>query len=326
MTQIGIAPFGQTGAGVAVSKITLGSGRLTAALLTYGSILQSVRLDGVGHDLTLGSNRLEDYEGPMQYHGALVGPVANRINGARAVIDGHEYQFDANQGGRHLLHSGDGGTHARVWRLAEVTDTACTLTLKLADGEGGFPGNRRVSARWSVERTATLRLEVTVTTDAPTIVNFCNHSYWNLDGTPTWEGHRLKVAANAVTAVDADLIPTGETPAVKGTPLDMHAGRIIGPGNPAMDTNWCLGPGRESLRDVLWLTGTRGVAMTIATTEPGVQVYDGRAAIRPGHGAYEGLAIEPQFWPDAPSHPHFPQITLRPGETYAHHTEWRFEG
>ena len=77
---------------------------------------------------------------------------------------------------------------------------------------------------------------------------------------------------------------------------------------------------------MLWLTGARGVAMTIATTEPGMQVYDGRAAIRPGHGAYEGLAIEPQVWPDAPSHPHFPQITLRPGETYAHHTEWRFEG
>ena len=326
MAQIGISPFGRTEAGAAVSRITLGSGRLTASILTYGSILQSVRLDGVAHDLTLGSDRLEDYEGPMHYHGALVGPVANRIKGARAVIDGREHRFDANQNGQHLLHSGALGTHARVWRLAEVTDTACTLTLMLADGEGGFPGNRRVSARWSVERPATLRLEVTVTTDAPTLVNFCNHSYWNLDGTPTWEGHRLKIAADAVTAVDADLIPTGETPSVSGTPLDMRAGRTIGPGNPAMDTNWCLGPGRESLRDVLWLTGARGVAMTIATTEPGMQVYDGRAAIRPGHGAYEGLAIEPQVWPDAPSHPHFPQITLRPGETYAHHSEWRFEG
>ena len=176
MAQIGIAPFGRTEVGVAVSKITLGSGRLTASILTYGSILQSVRLDGLAHDLTLGSDRLEDYEGPMQYHGALVGPVGNRINGARAVVDGREMVFPANQDGRHLLHSGDTGTHARVWRLAEVTDTACTLTLTLPDGEGGFAGNRRVSARWSVERPATLRLEVTVTTDAPTPVNFCNHS------------------------------------------------------------------------------------------------------------------------------------------------------
>lgn len=326
MAQIGIAPFGRTEVGVAVSKISLGSGRLTASILTYGSILQSVRLDGLAYDLTLGSDRLEDYEGPMQYHGALVGPVANRINGARAVLDGREMTFTPNQDGRHLLHSGDTGTHARVWRLAEVTDTACTLTLTLPDGEGGFAGNRRVSARWSVERPATLRLEVTVTTDAPTPVNFCNHSYWNLDGTPTWDGHRLKIAAEATTAVDADLIPTGDLPPVAGTPLDFRTMRAITAGNPAMDTNWCLGQGRESLRDVLWLTGARGVTMTIATTEPGVQIYDGRAAIRPGHGPYEGLAIEPQVWPDAPSHPHFPQITLRPGEVYAHHTEWRFEG
>jgi aldose 1-epimerase len=75
---------------------------------------------------------------------------------------------------------------------------------------------------------------------------------------------------------------------------------------------------------VLWLTGTSGLTMTIATTEPGIQVYDGRAAMRPGHGPYEGLAIEAQNWPDAPNHPGFPSIELKPGETYRQVTEWRF--
>lgn len=327
VAQIGIAPFGRTAAGQSVQKITLGAGRLKATILTYGSVLQSVRLEGVAHDLTLGSDKLADYEGPMCYHGALVGPVANRIAGARAVADGKTLTFAPNQDGKHLLHSGAVGTHARIWRLAEVTDTACTLTLSLPDGEGGFSGNRRISARWSVERPATLRLEVTATTDAPTPVNFANHSYWNLDGTETWAGHRLKIAADAVTAVDADLIPTGELTPLKGHPLDMRLGRTISPGVPPMDTNWCLGRGRETLRDVLWLTGARGVAMTIATTEPGIQVYDGRGTVRPDRGGlYEGLAIEPQFWPDAPSQPSFPQITLRPGETYSQLSEWRFEG
>lgn len=324
VVQIGIAPFGKTAAGQAVQRITLGAGRLAVSLLTYGSVLQSVRLVGVDHDLTLGSDRIADYEGPMVYHGPLIGPVANRIGGSSALLDGQRHMFQANQNGRHLLHSGSTGTHARLWRLAEMTDTACTLTLSLPDGEGGFPGNRRITARWGVERPGTLRLEITATTDAPTFVNFCNHSYWNLDGTDTWAGHRLKIRADEVLEVDGDLVPTGARLSLKGHPLDMRAGRTIAPGNPPMDTNWCLGQRREMLRDVLWLTGTRGVSMTVATTEPGLQVYDGRDAIRPGRGAYEGLAIEPQGWPDAPSHDGFPSIILRPGETYAQVTEWRF--
>ena len=64
--------------------------------------------------------------------------------------------------------------------------------------------------------------------------------------------------------------------------------------------------------------------MTMATTEPGLHVFDGRDAGRPGHQNYEGLAFEAQLWPDAPNHPDFPTIRLRPGETYQQITEWRF--
>ena len=64
--------------------------------------------------------------------------------------------------------------------------------------------------------------------------------------------------------------------------------------------------------------------MTIATTEAGIQVYDGRNAARPGRGLYEGLAIEPQNWPDAPNHAGFPSIALHPGQIYHHTTTWHF--
>lgn len=321
---IGVSAFGTTADGRAVQKVTMAAGDLTVALLTYGSVLQSVRMAGVGHDLTLGSDRIEDYEGPLHYHGALVGPVANRLAGASAPLGDRTLRFAANQDGRHLLHSGATGTHAKHWRLAEATHEACTLTLTLPDGEGGFPGTRRVTARWVVERPATLRLELSVMTDAPTLVNFVNHSYWNLDGTETWDGHRLRIAADHILPVDADLIPTGEVAPVEGGPHDLRAGRVLSPGQPAMDHCFVLGQGRETLRDVLWLEGRSGVAMTMATTEPGVQVYDGRAAIRPGCAAYEGMAIEAQFWPDAPHHPHFPSIRLDPGEMSVQVTEWRF--
>lgn len=320
---IGVSQFGMTADGRAVQKVTLGCGDFTAAILTWGSVLQSVRLDGVAHDLTLGSDDLADYEGAMRYHGSLIGPVANRIADATARLGGRELRFEANQDGRHCLHSGAAGTHLKIWRLAEVTDTACTLTLTLPDGEGGFPGKRRVTARWVVERPATLRLELAVTTDATTFVNFANHSYWNLDGSTTWAGHKLKIAADAILPTDADFLPTGEVLPLSG-PLDMRRGRLISPGAPAMDNCYVLGRVRETLRDVLWLEGLSGVAMTLATTEPGVQVYDGRDARRPDRKAYEGLAIEAQFWPDAPSQADFPSIELHTGETALQVSEWRF--
>jgi aldose 1-epimerase len=155
-------------------------------------------------------------------------------------------------------------------------------------------------------------------------MNVANHSYWNLDGTADWAGHRLQVAADRYLPTTDDFTPTGEIVDVAGTAYDFRAGRRIARSEPPLDNNFCLSDGRVALRDVLWLTGEGGVAMTVATTEPGIQIYDGRNAIRPGHGAYEGLAIEAQGWPDAPNHAGFPSIALGPDETYQQVTEWRF--
>lgn len=321
---IGVSGFGATADGRAVQKVTMGCGDFTASVLTFGSVLQSVRMADVWHDLTLGSDRIADYEGGMRYHGSLIGPVVNRISGATAQLDGRTLRFEANQDGRHCLHSGSAGTHLKHWRLAEATDTTCILTLALPDGEGGFPGNRRITARWEVERPATLRLEVTVTTDAPTFVNFANHSYWNLDGSESWAGHKLRVAASEVLPTTDEFVPTGEIAPVAGGPLDFRSGKTVAPGSPPLDNCFVLGREREMLRDVLWLEGRSGVAMTVATTEPGIQVYDGRAAVRPGRRSYEGLAVEAQYWPDAPAHGEFPSIRLDRDEAYVHVTEWRF--
>ena len=81
-----VTSFGTTAAGAAVQKITITSGDLSAAILTKGATLQSVRLSGVAHDLTLGSDNLADYEGKMMNFGSLVAPVVNRFTGARAPI------------------------------------------------------------------------------------------------------------------------------------------------------------------------------------------------------------------------------------------------
>ncbi len=319
-----ISDFGTTARGEAVQRITLTNGALCASVLTLGAALQGLWWSGIPHSLTLGSDRLADYEGAMRHHGVLVAPVVNRLSGGRAMIDGVLHRLVANQDGLHTLHSGPTGSHLQVWTLAEATETSATLTLTLPDGLGGFPGNRVVTAIFSVPDDATLRLQITARTDKPTLFNAANHSYWNLDGTPDWSGHTLQIDAARYLPTTASFAPTGEVRATQGSAFDFRSPRKITPAHPALDNAFCLSDHPRALTPVLTLTGQSRVSMTVATTDASIQVYDGRAAIRPGHGAYEGLAIEPQNWPDAPNHEGFPSIALNPGQTYRQTSEWRF--
>ena len=318
-----ITEFGKTDTGASVQVISIAAGDLTATILTLGCTLHSIHLAGTPHSLTLGSGTLSDYAGDMLYFGAIVGPVANRITAAKTTLNGHPLQFDANEHGN-LLHSGDVGTHAKIWTIADTTPNSVTLTLTLPAGEGGFPGTRYIRATYQITAPATLRLTLTATTDTPTLMNFANHSYWNLDGTPTWAGHRLQIAADHYTATDAALLPTGEMTPVSATLFDFRKARTVVQGEPALDTNFCLSAAKLPLRPVATLTGASGLALTLATTEPGLQVYDAQRTARPGHAKYEGFAIEAQGWPDAPNHPKFPSIQITSDAPYAQTTEWRF--
>ena len=304
-----------------VEHITLSGHGLTVGVLTFGAALQSVRLQGVAHDLTLGSENLTDYEGAYGFHGTIVGPVANRLADARAVIDGVPYSFAANEASGHLLHGGAQGTHAQVWQIAKLTADSVTLVLTL-EGDG-FPGRREVRATYALVAEGCLELRLTATTDAPTLMNFAQHGYWNLDGTDTWDGHWLQVAADHYLPTDAALLPTGEARAVAGTDFDFRKGRQIGINAPFIDNNFCLSRAPGALRDVVWLTGQSGLRLTFATTDTGVQVFNGPQGVR-GTMPHGGIAIEAQGWPDAPNRPDFPSIAFAPGQTYGQTTRWGF--
>ena len=143
-------------------------------------------------------------------------PVANRIGHARARVGGRDVALEANQAG-HCLHSGSTGAQGQVWDVVSVTDDSATLGLSLPDGLGGFPGNRRVEARFSLTGRATLRLELYATTDTETLWNATSHGYWTLDGGAEWTGHSLQIAADHWLPTDADDRPTGEI-----APDDVH--------------------------------------------------------------------------------------------------------
>ncbi len=318
-----MTPFGQLASGETVHAVTIRSAELSATILTYGAILQDLRLAGVDHSLTLGSARLSDYEGEMCYYGALIGPLANRIGGARVKIDGMMYELERNENGQTHLHSGSGATQGRNWQIAESADASVTLVCDLADGDAGLPGNRQITATFAISG-QTLSLDVTGTTDAPTLMNFANHAFWNLDGTETWDGHRLQIEATARLPLDSLFVPTGEIEDITGTRYDLRKPRRVSPELDVFDFNYCLSDQNVPLREVLQLTGQSGVQMTLATDQPGLQVFDNRVPNRPGRSVYEGLAIEPQGWPDAPNHRHFPSWRVTPGAPYRQTSTFRF--
>lgn len=313
-----MAYFGTTTRGEMVEKLSLAAGDLQVDLLTWGAILQSVRLAGVAHDLTLGSDSLADYEAAMCYHGALIAPNVNRLSNARAPLSDRILQLQANFIDRHSLHSGDCGAQFKNWQVLHASDSQALLAVDLGDGEGGFTGNRHIEVLFQLEAPATLRMTVTATTDAETIVNTANHSYWNLDGSGTIAGHSLRIAADHYLPVDENALVTGEIRAV-GEGYDFRHAQAVAPHKPDLDNCFCLSQTPQPLRDVLWLQGQSGLRLTLATTEAGVQVYD----CRQDH--FKGLAIEAHAWPDAPNKPGFAPITLLPGQELCQITEWRFD-
>lgn len=316
--------FGTTSTGEAVHKITLQAADLTVSLLTWGAIVQDVRLADVPRSLTLGSDNMADYEGNLCHHGSLIGPVANRISTSRVLIDGMMYELERNQDGRIHLHSGAKATHRRMWTLTDKDQSSATLRCDLMDGECGLPGNRTITAHYQLGGTSTLTLTIDATTDAPTVMNFANHSYWNFDGTQNWSGHRLKIDADHFLPCTPDDYPTGEIADVTNTQMDFRTLREITVGQDIFDNNFCLSNETVPLRDVLVLEGQSGVGMTMATNQPGLQVYDGRNPARPGRSNFEGLALEAQGWPDAPTQPAFPSIRVTPDTPYHQVTSFTF--
>ena len=318
-----LTPFGTTMNGQDVGQITLDNGTLRISVLTYGAILQSVHMNGVDHNLTLGTQSLADYEDKMQYYGTVIGPIVNRIAGAKVEIDGLEHRLEANQDRRHSLHSGSRGLHKQVWDIADYSDHSVTLKLRLGDGVCGLPGNREFAVIYQIED-ATLTMTIKAISDEQTVMNIAHHGYWNLNGHGPFEGHSMQVAADAMLPTTDEGIPTGEIAPVDGTMFDLRQETRLVPDTHHFDHNWVLSDRRQTLRDVAWLRGQSGVSMTVSTTECGLQIYDGRDTDNHGFVNKAALAIEPQSWPDAPNHRSFPSIDLGAGEPYLQVSRYTF--
>jgi aldose 1-epimerase len=318
-----------------------------ARVMELGATLRDLLVPhaGAAQRVVLGFDGLDVYaQGGAHHAGAMAGRFANRIAHGRFSLDGKAYELDRNEAGKHSLHGGKRGFGKRPWTIVDAGEAWVTLGLDSPDGDDGYPGSLRAWCRYELAEPATLILELSATTDAPTIVNLAHHSYFNLDGSADARDHQLMIAADFYTPTDAELIPTGEIARVVGTPYDFTLARAIrhvptGATAPfGYDTNFVLRRSHEESVDGFSLAhaatlGSRanGLALDMWTSEPGLQLYDchNMTFASPGHGgrAYvmgAGVALEAQHFPDGPNRAHFPSTVLRRGEVYRQRTEFRF--
>ncbi len=341
--------FGTTADGIAVEEYTLcNASGMEVKLITFGGILTSIRVpDRGGHfaNVALGFDRLAKYEAEHPYFGAITGRYANRIAGGKFSLDGADYEL-FKQDGVASLHGGEVGFDKRNW-AARQFDNGVELSYLSPDGEEGYPGNLNVTVRYSLDDENILRIEYSAATDAPTVLNLTNHSYFNLlgEGEGTIYDHILTLNADSYTPTDARQIPTGEITSVAGTPFDFRVPKTIGPGQRSADPQIIMAKGydhnfvliREGLSDGELGLAARvyeprlGRIMEVWTTEPGVQFYAGNVLDTTLVGASgrlyrqsDGLALETQHFPDSPNQPGFPSTVLRPGERFHSATEYRF--
>ncbi|WP_031044856.1 aldose epimerase family protein [Streptomyces sp. NRRL F-5650] len=316
--------FGTLSDGTPVHRWTLERSGVRVRVLSYGGIVQSAEVpdrDGNTADVVLGFADLDGYvTHPEPYFGALVGRYANRIAGGRFPLDGRTYALAANEG-PNVLHGGERGFDKRVWDVTAVPD-GVRLNRVSPHGEEGFPGRLEMSATYTLDGSGALRIVYEAVTDAPTVLNPTNHSYFNLGGSGHTGGHELRVAASRITPVDAGLIPTGGLQDVTGTRFDFRRARKIGSG---YDHNFVLDKGvTGAAEEVAELYDpASGRVLTVATTEPGLQVYTADHLGEP-FAPGDGVALETQHFPDSPNRPAFPSTVLRPGEVFRSETVYGF--
>ena len=330
--------------GTAVEAVTLSAANgVSARVLTYGATLQAFSgpdRNGKVADVLLGYDDAKDYAEHPNYFGVTVGRFANRIGGGKFTLDGKSYQLPLNDK-VNSLHGGKVGFDKQPWRIVAVKDGSVTMALTSPDGDQGYPGKLDVTITYTLGDDGALTIAFGAKTDKPTVVNMTNHAIFNLagEGSPMGAlGHRLTIPAKAITPVDANLVPTDELRPVAGTVFDFRNGRILADGvRDGRDPQIVMGHGYDhNFALDKGLTATPGLAarledpasgrvLEVSSTEPGVQMYTGNfldgSYIGKSRHVYrmgDGVALEPQKFPDAPNHPNFASARVDPGKPYRH--------
>lgn len=345
--------FGHMPDGRPVYAVTMHNAHgITVRIISYGARVQSIITpDRHGHlaDIALGYANLAGYLSKGDpYFGASIGRFANRIAKGRFKLDGHTYQLTINDG-PNSLHGGIKGFDRHLWTITHIghgKTASVTLRLISPNGSQGYPGRLTATATYTLYSTNKLKIAYHATTNAPTIVNMTNHTYWNLSGEGSGSvlNEWLMIKGREITPVNDTQIPTGKFKSVIGTPFDFlkakPIGRDIYDGHSRQlvighgyDMNWVISRKPVSKpRLVARVTDPQsGREIELYSMEPGLQFYSGNflngtIVGTSGHIYRQGDAfvLEAQKFPDTPNHPNFGSAVLRPGQHYHNVMIYRF--
>lgn len=312
----------------------------------FGATLVSVLFadkDGVMKDMVLGYDDAASYEKGTSCFGATIGRNGNRIKGARFTIDGKEWVIEANEN-NNSLHSGKNGFNHLMWEMKESGDNYVTFYHYSPQEEQGFPGNMHVTVTYTLDDEDTVHITYHAKADADTVMNFTNHSYFNLAGhdSGVMLDQKLQLFADAYTPdEDSHSIPTGEIAPVAGTPMDFTTMKPIGQDINAdfeqlhftggYDHNYVLSDKPGTMRQMAKAEcDASGIAMDAYTECCGVQLYAGNfIGTQTGKGGVtygdrHGFCLESQFYPNAVNEKNFPSPVVPANTEYHSETKYHF--
>ena len=332
--------FGTTPDGKEVEMFSISNkNNITVQIITYGAILQAVYApDKFGriNDITVGFDSLYGHLNFSDNQGKTVGRYANRIANGCFSIDGETYHLTLNEKDKTCLHSA-GEFSDVVWNAEIIGDNAVELSHTSPDGTNGFGGTLTAKVRYTLDGNRIV-LDFSGICDKATIMNFTNHTYFNLSGSASGNvlDHILQINSDEYTPTDIYSIPTGELRKVAGTAFDFNTPCTIGKrihdndeqliNCGGYDHNFCINH-KKGEADVTAVEPVSGRTLKVYTDLPGVQLYtgnflDGTVLGKGGMPLvkHAGFCLETQFYPDTPNHPNFPQCTFKAGEKYTTQT------
>ena len=313
---------------------------MEVSITNFGGRIVSIMVpDKTGKmiDVVLGFDSISDYINVPSDFGASIGRYANRINQGKITIDGKTIQVPQNNFG-HCLHGGPQGWQYQVYKNVKQTgDSIIEMTRFSPDGDMNFPGNVEAKVTFKLTNDNAINIDFSATSDQKTVINMCNHSYFNLGGDPSKPitEDELYINADNFTPVDSTFMTTGEILTVIGTPMDFTTPKTVGKeinnydyaqlknGN-GYDHNWVLNTaGDVSKLAAKVVSPASGVSLEVYTNEPGIQVYtgnflDGKVKGKRGitYNQRTGICLETQHYPDSPNKPQWPSVMLEPGKVY----------
>ncbi len=341
--KIETSSFGKTDDGKEVTRFTLTNSRgHSVSVMNWGATLLEVNVpdrNGELANVNYSFSNLKFYLSGHPYFGSTVGRFGNRIENGKFNIDGTNYQVTLNHG-KHHLHGGKKNFTYQFWEADSYqndSEIGVRFQLTSPDGEEGFPGEVQAKVDYSWNDRDELTIVFIATTDKPTHVNLCNHSYWNLGGvgSGTALDHILKIEADESLEVDDDLIPTGKLNSLDGSVLDFRKPTAIGerieqlPATKGYDHCYVIRGEAGKLRKAARVVDVEtGRVLEVETTQPGMQLYTGNHLPGNEHSAgaksHDAFCLETQHYPNAPNRNHFPSTLLRPGQTLRETTVHRF--